>query len=179
MSREEHERLEERVRKLRDGFDLAFAAPIAAERGARIDFLAIRVGGDPYALRLSELLGLAADKKIVPTPSGERALLGLAGFRGSVTPVFDLARLLGYPPANAPRWIVLAGERAQVGLSFETFESHLRVESSALLEKSADERPGLRGAMRDADITRPILHSKTLLSMIEERAPEPGASEER
>jgi len=179
VSRPERDGLEERARNLREAFDRAFAAPFAGEGGDRTDLLAIRVGGDPYVLRLSELFGLSADKKIVPIPSRAGALLGLAGFRGAVTPVFDLARLLGYPPASAPRWIVLAGERAQVGLAFETFEAHLRLDNAALVAPAADERPGLRGAVRDGNVTRPLLHSPTLLSMIEEQAPEAGAAEER
>lgn len=179
MSLVERDRLEQRAQQLREAFDRAFAAPLTDGVEVCTDFLAVRIGGDPYALRLSELSGLSADKKIVPIPSGAAALLGLAGFRGAVTPVFDLARLLGYPTTRAPRWIVLAGERAQVGLAFETFEAHVRVGNAALVAPAADERRGLRGAMRDGRITRPILHAPTLLSMIEEQAPEAGAAEER
>lgn len=179
MTTHERDRWQERVRLLRDGFDRAFGAPFAAAGADRADFLAVRVAGDPYALRLSELLGLAADKKIVATPSRAHAMLGLAGFRGAVTPVFDLARLLGYPASGAPRWIALAGERLQVGLAFEVFEAHLRVEGAALIAETASDRPGLRGALRDAGLTRPILHFPTLLSIIEGRAPEAGAPEER
>lgn len=169
----------ERVRLLRESFDRGFATPLSVRDGARADFLTIRVGGDPYALRLSELLALSADKKIVAMPSRAHAVLGLAGFRGAITPVFDLGRLLGYPPADAPRWIALAGERTQIGLAFELFEAHLRLSDATLLRESESDRAGVRGAVRDGALTRPILHLPTLLSMIDERAPEAGAAEER
>jgi purine-binding chemotaxis protein CheW len=175
----EDHRLQNRARLLRQSFDRAFAAPLMTGVDGRTDFLAVRVSGDPYALRLAELAGLSADKKIVATPSRAPAMLGLAGFRGAVTPVFDLGRLLGYPPAGTLRWIALAGERVQIGLAFDAFEAHLRVASGALFAETTTERPGLRGAVRDGELTRPILHFPTLLSLIEGRAPEAGASEER
>jgi chemotaxis signal transduction protein len=179
MSSREGDALFERVRALRESFDRGFAEPASAAIGDRTDFLAVRVGGDPYALRLSELLGLVADKRIVKTPSRSDALLGLAGFRGAITPVFDLARLLGYPPADAPRWLALTRDGALIGLAFELFEAHLRVTSEAFVKDAAGDRPGLRGAVRDSDLTRPILHFPSLLTIIERQAPGSGASQER
>jgi chemotaxis signal transduction protein len=179
VSARERDHLQERLRELRETFDRDFAHEARQAGGERNDFLAIRVGGDPYALRLSELLGVAADKKIVTTPSHAPALLGLAGFRGAVTPVFDLGRLLGYGNAEAPRWIALARERQQVGLAFEVFEAHVRAGVSDLIAEASSDRAGLRGALRDGALTRPIVHFPTLLSIIEGRAPEAGAREER
>ncbi len=179
MTPHDEQHLIQRVLLLRESFDRGFALPLSTRDGTHSDFLTVRVGGDPYALRLSELLGLAADKKIVAMPSRAHAMLGLAGFRGAITPVFDLGRLLGYPAANAPRWIALAGERTQVGLAFELFEAHLRLSDAALFRNSESDRAGVRGALSDGALTRPILHLPTLLSMIEERAPQAGAAEER
>jgi purine-binding chemotaxis protein CheW len=85
--------------------------------------LAIRVGADPYALRLSEIVGLHADVKIVPVPSPVAQLLGIVGLRGMMAPVYDLAALLGYPPAASPRWMVLAGASQSMGLAFDAFEA--------------------------------------------------------
>jgi chemotaxis signal transduction protein len=179
VSGHERDHLQERLRELRETFDRAFAREARQVGGERNDFLAIRVGGDPYALRLSELLGVAAGKKIVTTPSHAPAMLGLAGFRGAVTPVFDLGRLLGYADSEAPRWIALARERQQIGFAFEVFEAHVRAGVSDLIAEASSERAGLRGALRDAELTRPIIHFPTLLSIIQRRAPEAGASEER
>jgi chemotaxis signal transduction protein len=179
MSSREGDALFERARALRDLFDRGFAEPASASAGESTDFLAVRVNGDPYALRLSELLGLVADKRIVKTPSRSDALLGLAGFRGAITPVFDLARLLGYPPADAPRWLALTRDGALIGLAFELFEAHFRITSEALVKDAADERPGLRGAVREQTLTRPIVHFPTLLTLIERHAPSSGASQER
>lgn len=179
MSSREGDALLERARLLRESFDRGFAEPASGRTGESTDLLAVRVNGDPYALRLSELLGLVADKKIVKTPSRNDALLGLAGFRGAITPVFDLARLLGYPHVDAPRWLALTRDGALIGLAFERFEAHLRVTSEALIADAAGDRPGLRGAVHDRDITRPILHFPTLLTIIERQAPGSGASQER
>ena len=69
----------------------------AGQRGE--DFLAIRVGADPYTFRLSEIAGLHVGVKIVPVPSPAVQLLGMVAIRGMLAPIYDLAALLHYPPA--------------------------------------------------------------------------------
>src|ERR1700675_3898235 len=105
---------------LRRHFDEAFAAPTSPIAEPLEDLLAIRVGSDPYALRLSEIAGLHVGVKIVPIPSPAAQLLGIVGIRGVMAPIYDLAALLGYPPAASPRWIALARAAQPVGFAFES-----------------------------------------------------------
>ena len=88
--------LEQKAAALRAAFDRSFAEAADAGRAPHLDFLAIRVAGDPYALRLSEVASLHVDSKRVRAPSLLPELSGLASFRGVLTPVYDLAALLGY-----------------------------------------------------------------------------------
>jgi hypothetical protein len=82
---------------LRREFDQSFAQPPATELARVENFLAVRIGGDAYAMRVAEIAGLYADKRIVPLPSPLPSLLGTVGFRGQIAPVYDLAMLFGYP----------------------------------------------------------------------------------
>jgi chemotaxis signal transduction protein len=157
---------------LRRHFDEAFAAPASPITEPLEDLLAIRVGSDPYALRLSAIAGLHLGVKIVPVPSPVAQLLGIAGIRGMMVPVYDLAALLRYPPEANSRWFVLARAPQPVGFAFETFESHLQV-SQASLAGSNGEDSGtagtlqhMRGTARAAGALRPIIHLASMLEMI-------------
>jgi chemotaxis signal transduction protein len=131
------------VETLRREFDGSFALPQRDAAPNIVHLLAIRVGTQPYALRVSELGALAADRRVTPVPSPTAALSGLVGLRGVVVAVFDLAILLGEAPGNeGPRWLALCGADAHCALGFSTLEGHLRVPLDALRAKPG-ERQGL------------------------------------
>jgi purine-binding chemotaxis protein CheW len=123
--------LADRAAALRARFDRSFAEPPRGAAAATEDLLAIRLGGAPYALRLAELAGLFADRKVAPLPSAVRELLGVAGFRGAIVPVYDLRLLLGCTATAPPRWLVIAAQ-LPVGFGFDVLEGHLRVSADAI-----------------------------------------------
>ena len=119
---------------LGQAFDAAFAAPPRRPDPDPLDLLAIRLGQAPYAIRLSEISGLATRRKVVPLPCRTPELLGLAGIRGSLVPVYGLAALLGEESAHeGNRWLLLCGTREPVALAFADLEGYLRVPRSDLL----------------------------------------------
>jgi chemotaxis signal transduction protein len=122
----------DRAAELRRAFDLSFAEPPRAGVAAAEDFLAVRLGASPYALRVREISGLVADLKIAPVPTIVPALLGIGGFRGAILPVYDLRALLGHPADTKPRWLAIAAA-ASVGLAFDAFEGQLRVHHEAMV----------------------------------------------
>lgn len=135
---------------LRREFDDAFARAPAPAAAAAQPMLAIRVGGHPYALRLAQIAGLHADRHVTALPSALPALLGVSGFRGQIAPVYDLAVLLGYPAAAAPRWLVLVrGAQPQpLALAFERFDCHfLAAPEQVLAAAGAAARDCVRGAV--------------------------------
>ena len=115
-----------KVEELRHSFDRSFAEPVRSGGRTTIDFISIRLAGDIHAIRLGEIGGLFADVKITPCPSPVAALRGIAGFRGTLVPVYDLPALLGYPMSSA-RWLVLSASR-DVALAFDDFDGHFRIE---------------------------------------------------
>jgi purine-binding chemotaxis protein CheW len=151
--------LAERAAELRASFDRAFAVPIRSEAAATQDLLAIAVGTEPYAIRLSEVTGLFADRRITPIPGSSTALLGIAGFRGTIVPVYSLPMLLGHSPTQLPRWLVIAAV-APVALAFDQLDGHLRAAAEAILPRQSPEQA--RGYalefVRTESVVRPVLH---------------------
>jgi chemotaxis signal transduction protein len=146
----------ERAAELRRDFDRSFAEPPRARRPPSVDLLAIRLGGEPFALRLSTVAGVFASKKLTPLPGASPDLLGIAGFRGSVVPVYDLAMLLGYPASDRPRWLVLAAAQP-VALAFEGLDGYLRLplDRIARPEQPQPTRAHVRELAQVADPRRP------------------------
>jgi chemotaxis signal transduction protein len=165
--------LEARLLELRDSFDRAFREPLAEEEEAPLDLLAIRVGPEPFALRLTEITALEADRTITSVPSRHPELLGIAGVRGAVVAVFDLASLLDLPRPEAPRWLVLA-KSAPLAFAFSAFEGQLSVRRGALA-RAEDERAGRvremvrREAATGEKTALPVIDIPGLVAALERR----------
>ena len=156
-----------RAVELRQAFDRTFAEPVRFDATLKEDLLAVRIDTQAFAIRLSEISGLFADKKITPVPGGHAALRGIAGFRGTIVPVYDLQILLGHSSTSTPRWLVIAAA-APVALAFEAFEGQLRVPRDAILPQPS--RPEFRGYARElvrtANFVGPVMHLPSLLDAI-------------
>jgi purine-binding chemotaxis protein CheW len=148
----------ERLAALRDDFDRSFTEP-SRRHAEYTGLLAIRAGGRPYALLLSQAAGLHCDRPVTPLPGPQPALLGVAGFGGAIVPVYDLAALLGHPVAERPRWLVLATGTPALALAFHDLDGHVRVPASALVGEpgGSSGRDVLRGMVPLPDGTRPIV----------------------
>jgi purine-binding chemotaxis protein CheW len=159
-----------RIERLRREFDRSFAEPVRRHDEEHVELLAVRAGGRPYALRLAQTAGLYPDRPVTPLPGPLPALLGLAGFAGTVVPVYDLAALLGHPAAERPRWLVLATGGPPLGLAVHVLDGHVRVAADAIVAEQA--REGLPGCLRgivgldgasrplvDVPATRALVHA--------------------
>jgi chemotaxis signal transduction protein len=125
--------LERQAAALRDAFDRSFALPPAQAPEEHEDLLAIRVAGHPYAIRLRDITGIVDKRTIVSVPAAAPSLLGLAGIRGEIVPVFGLSSILGHAePAEAPPWMVLCGTDEPIALAFSEAEGYLRLPKAAL-----------------------------------------------
>lgn len=118
---------------LREAFDRSFAELPAEAPPEHEDLMTIRVAGHPYIIRLRDITGIVAMRPIVPVPTAAPGLLGLAGIRGEIVPVFGLSSILGHAePADAPSWMVLCGTNEPIALAFSEAESYLRLPKAAL-----------------------------------------------
>jgi chemotaxis signal transduction protein len=171
---------------LRREFDRSFAIARQAVGTASENLLAVRIGGDRYAFRLSQIGALYADRPLTPLPSPVAELLGLASFRSELAPVYDLGALLGYGPRSTPRWLVLAAPPQPVGFAFDLFEAQVavpvdrifQVDRSANAEsaKAAGAPERTRRHLMDAaqtdDGVRPIIDLVSVAEQTRRRAEE-------
>jgi len=162
---------------LRREFDAGFARAPQSARAAQENLLAIRVGADGYALRIQDIGGLHLDKPIVALPTPIAELKGVAGFRGRVAPVYDLAGLLGHALQPAPRWLVLTRGAEPVALAFAHFEGHFSIDALDLV-RPAEANPAaasaqavVSDAVRHAGALWPIIDIAALVSAIQRRIP--------
>ena len=119
--------------QLRQDFDRTFALPPSPASPEVEDLLTIRVAGDPYAIRLLDIAEIVTGRSVVSVPAVTPDLLGLAGIRGGIVPVFGLSSILGYGAnPGSPRWMILCGSEEPIALAFSEFEGYLRLPSSAL-----------------------------------------------
>jgi chemotaxis signal transduction protein len=119
--------------QLRQAFDRTFASPPTSASPEVEDLLTIRVAGDPYAIRLLDIAEIVTERKVVSVPSVTPDLLGLAGVRGGIVPVFGLSSILGYgPDPESPRWMIICCSEEPIALAFSQFEGYLRLPTSAL-----------------------------------------------
>lgn len=147
-------------------FDADFTRPVAARAAAVEDVLAIRVGGDPYALVRNELAGLYADKPVTPLPGGAPWLLGISGFRGALVPVYDLRAVLGGPgAASPPRWLVTAAA-APLALAFDRFDAVLRVPREAIAARAVGAAGHAPRVVRAGGEARPVLDVPSIVAAI-------------
>jgi chemotaxis signal transduction protein len=160
----------DRAFELREAFDRSFARASSTEAAVIESLLGIRVGMARYVLRLADVSGVFADKKITWLPGPVSELRGIAGFRGAVLPVYDLGMLLGCSRAAAPpRWLVVTAA-APIGLAFEGFDGYLSVRSDAIVRDGRAE--AIEGHVREVaqgEVNRPIIHLPSILETIRNR----------
>jgi purine-binding chemotaxis protein CheW len=153
---------------LRQAFDRSFAQAPAAATGAdaMVNLLAVTIGARPYAVRLADVSGLFTDKRVTWLPGPTAALRGIAGLRGTVLPVYDLAMLLGCPRAAAPRWLLVTAA-TPVGLACEGFDGHLSVRRDAIVpEARAEAAEWHVREMLPGEIGRSIIDLASVLAAI-------------
>ena len=169
--------------ELRSAFDQAYAHPPPSLDSEHLEnLLAIRLAGDPYAIRVSEITGLASDRKIIALPSPISELLGVAGIRGGLVPVYSLAMLVGHDrDVNHARWLALYGTEEPVGLAFSDFEGYLKVPSAQIYKAGQSQaiREHVRDAVRTAGVIRAIVNIPSLVETIKRRCGVDRAAKER
>lgn len=172
-----------KVAELRSVFDQARTAPFSSGAEEQTeDLLAVRVCRDAYAIRVGEISGLATDRKIVTYPTRIPELLGVAGIRGALVPVYSLAMLLGYnAETERTRWFALCGVEDPVALVFSDFEGYIRVPLTQLYaaEQGDAARAHVQRVVCAADMVRAVVSISLIRKTIQGRCASDGVSKER
>ena len=163
----------DRAAELRRQFDRAFAAARPPDPPPSEDLLAIRLGGETFALRLAEVAGVFAGLPVTPIPGQEPPLCGIAGLRGELIPVYDLAAIFGHPPIEpvSVRWLARAAA-ATAAFAVTGIDGTRRVPRDAVIahRDGADDRHPVRGFVRTGDLACPVIALDAVIATIRPRA---------
>lgn len=157
-----------RVAELRASFDAAFALAPPEASAASIGLLAIRVGKDGYAIRMTDLSDVQAARRVVPLPGGRSELIGLAGIRGRLVPVYSLAALLGQAETQAWTWLAICGTEQPIGLTFDELEGYLQASPADLYAAAESERSRghVREVLRKDGTTTMVVSADSIVGML-------------
>jgi hypothetical protein len=158
-----------RLAELRGAFDRSFAAPGLPLGKASLELLAIRIGGEAYAVRASDVMAVEADRAITTVPSENAELLGIVSVRGAIIAVYSLLRLLGHAKADATRWLVFA-RGSPTAFAFSDFEGQLRVDHGAVSHAQVGPLNQRGEVVHVGDAARPLVDVAGLVRTLEERA---------
>lgn len=163
---------EERAADLRAQFDASFALPLGAVSAEAEDVLHVRVSGVPYSFRLREISGLVAKRPIISVPSRAPGLIGLAGIRGEIVPVFSLATLFDAgEELESPQWLVLSPTPHPLAFAFSKFDGFVRLLKTALRPAATVDaaRPYLGEVVSTAEGPRPLIGVSQLVATLRSR----------
>ncbi|MFZ4606335.1 MAG: chemotaxis protein CheW [Caulobacter sp.] len=71
----------------------------AATPQPALEVISFQLAGNAYALAIGSIQEIRSWSQTTPVPMSAPHLIGVVNLRGVVTPVVDLAALLGFPPA--------------------------------------------------------------------------------
>lgn len=158
--------------ELRNAFDRERAFPFPSKAADQAEnLLAIQVSQEAYAMKVSEISGLVADKKIIAFPSPIAELLGVAGIRGALVPVYSLSALLGHDAEEGQiRWLALCGTEEPLGLGFSTFEAYIQIPQAELFCAGDKEvtRSCVTHVVRATNMLRPVVSIPLIRHTIQE-----------
>jgi purine-binding chemotaxis protein CheW len=108
-----------------------------------VDLLAVTADAYALAVPLKEMAGLCTDRTITPLPGSPPDLLGVAGLRGHLIPVYDLAHVLDKGQIRERRWIVLAAGSPAFAVAVDRVDGLLRVSRDAIAAPEQETTPAM------------------------------------
>jgi purine-binding chemotaxis protein CheW len=160
------------VQEMRRTFDQAFASASAAATEMVERLLLVQVGAKPFVIRNGDISGLAKAKRIVPAPSRHPELVGIAGIRGVLIPVFNLAKLVGLEARSEElHWLALVTGEQSIALAFDEFEGQADVAHEAIYsQQNAAESKHNRLLAHVGSSVRPVVDVPGIFESIRKSA---------
>jgi purine-binding chemotaxis protein CheW len=157
-----------RVSDLRESFDKTFALPPPSADRETVGLLAIRAGSGSYAIRVEQLSDVHGKCKVVPLPGAHPDMLGLAGIRGRLVPVYSLAALLGFGKTTSWTWLAICGSDRPLGLTFDDLEGYVQASPADLYPAAEFERSRghVREVLRKDGATRSVVSASSIVTML-------------
>jgi chemotaxis signal transduction protein len=166
-----------RLAELRSAFDESFALPRAEPAVEPEPWLVLKVGESTFAARLGQVRAIEKLPRCVPLPGSAPEVMGLAALRGRLVPLYRLALLLG-EPADDPRWVVLCGQDAPIGLALSNVEGQVRAATAQVLGAERRARPHVHELVRVGGAVWGVVDLASVAADIGRRAEAGGSGKE-
>lgn len=162
--------LTDRAAELRRAFDDSFSTAPQPRVELFERLLLVRAAGQPLAIRMKQIARLEASRPVLSVPSRIPELLGVAAFRGSLAPVYDLGALLGFEGSRAPgRWVALTAGNPTIALNLDQMEGQVDVEPTSL-SRSPDTERAFQKIVRTGSVVRVVPDIPALVAALRHRA---------
>lgn len=112
-----------------------------------LEVLEVRLGTERFGVPVAAVQAVAVVRHVTPVPGAAPPLVGIAAWRGELLELFDLRSQLGLnagPPADSTRVVVIAHERAGLGILVDA------VDGLALIDRASLREPALSAGARRA-----------------------------
>lgn len=132
------------------------------------ELLMIRMGDDPYLIRLHDVAEIVRPMALTPVPMAPDHLLGLVNIHGQIVCIIDPCRVLRLgsalrPPGTRTRYVVLRHPRMHVGIWVDEVASISRIPVSDLPgQGEADEDVATLGPVALPDGGCELLNARAL-----------------
>ncbi len=131
----------------------------------------IRLGGEFFAIPLSNVREVFKLESITCVPGMPAALVGVANLRGTIVPIADLRPSLGLSHAAQPQFVVVVRQgEGEIGLLIDEVPEIRTVTADELVADTATEtmrRPFLSGRLNIENRLRVILDVEGILASME------------
>lgn len=161
--------------EMRRAFDQTFASAPSLEAADLISLFAIRLSGERFVLRMDQIHGIARSRPIVPVSSRISELMGIAGMRGALVPVFSLAALLGLPRTEECAWLAIIQGDSPMALAFDALERRMEIRRTSLYEDASPARRHVRQVAQLGNEACAVIDVPSLVAVIRKLA-EPSRS---
>lgn len=157
-----------RALELRQTFDASFAAPRALGRAELEKLIVLQVGALQLACRVQQITRIEANRKVVPLSDGAPGLVGIAGIRGKLVPVYSLATVLGIGGGKATPWLAICGDEEPIAFSFDRLERYVHAPAGDLcaVSEGAELAGHMRELLRTSAATYQVLDLDSVLLAI-------------
>lgn len=158
----------ERLADMQRSFDQSFAGVVVGEAESLERMIMIRVAGALFLMPADHITGLAKAKRIVLLPSRIPELLGLAGVRGALVPVFDLTAVLELQRhGSAAAWLALAGRDSPIAFAFDELSGQVELARASLYaDEGGIARRHVRLLARIGSSVHPVIDIPSILETI-------------
>lgn len=163
--------LEQTLEALRREFDAAFSVPGKPGQAETIRLFLLRAGGNRYAVRAAQTSGILPRPAITALPGARAELLGIAGVRGRLVPVFSLAALQGDRPVGSERWLLLHDGDEPLAFAAEAFDGQVEVAPDAISATEGVGGYGIASVVEAGGCRRGLLELDAIAASL--RATEP------